>query len=259
MNRDRINQLADEVEHWVAALSLADTSEGRNVYRANMRLALNALRDAALSAPSEAEPPELPECFGLWHYEDATGTKLGEPEKIFSADQMLTFRAEGYRKGVADGRAWSADEAYQRGLAVTRGDIAQLKHEHAEELAAIRAQPAAQPAQEMSDEQIDIHLMLPSDVLDEIHSKWRGHPRSLMRDVEAAVHKHLAILAADRARGVEVPEGWRLVPMEPTQAMIEAGYDAQGDDNETSLRLAWPAMVATAPSNPPSAGQGEEV
>ena len=35
--------------------------------------------------------PPLPERFGLWHYEDAAGTKLGEPEAIFNSDQLFAF------------------------------------------------------------------------------------------------------------------------------------------------------------------------
>lgn len=62
----------------------------------------------------------------------------------------------------------------------------------------------------------------------------------------------LSLAQASQARtdAEAVPNGWKLVPMKPTQEMIEAGYDAQGDDNETSLRAAWPAMVnATPPGN----------
>jgi len=80
-----------------------------------------------------------------------------------------------------------------------------------------------------------------------------------MRDVEAAVHKHLAILAADRARGMKVPEGWKLVPMEPTLEMgwayLEAARVASPHIDHAFNHPGYRAMLAAAPSTPPAAGQ----
>lgn len=51
-----------------------------------------------------------------------------------------------------------------------------------------------------------------------------------------------------------VPEGWKLVPVEPTDAMIRAGYDAENNDGKMHLRPAWRYMLAAAPAAP---NQGE--
>jgi len=64
-----------------------------------------------LSAPSEAEPPELPDPWAAYVRiaKERTNRAITLPtshvRELGSA--MLTFRAEGYSKGVADGRAQS--------------------------------------------------------------------------------------------------------------------------------------------------------
>ena len=79
----------------------------------------------------------------------------------------------------------------------------------------------------------------------------------------------LAILAADRARGVEVETGWKLVPVEATpemltSAMKDCGSIGAGSCGEHSgvdwddMRAVYAAMLAAAPSTPPAAGMGEE-
>lgn len=60
---------------------------------------------------------------------------------------------------------------------------------------------------------------------------------------------HTAV--ADALRGA--PEGFRLVPVEPTDEMIEAGWDSASDyigehRRIDSLGTAWSAMLAVAPA-----------
>lgn len=64
-------------------------------------------------------------------------------------------------------------------------------------------------------------------------------------------------LHAERAR---VPEGWVLVPREPTDAMIEAAFSSDSPGNDPSATpdyaAAYKAMLAAAPSQPKDAGEG---
>ncbi|WP_275269579.1 hypothetical protein [Pantoea ananatis] len=55
--------------------------------------------------------------------------------------------------------------------------------------------------------------------------------------------------------GCKVPEGWKLVPIEPTEKMLIAGFESEPDDifsnkldqAEHRTHLCWNAMVAAAP------------
>ena len=59
-----------------------------------------------------------------------------------------------------------------------------------------------------------------------------------------------AALASCKPR---VPEGYALVPIEPTDDMIDAGYDVLGDDKKRpwhwSPREMYAAMCAAAPAH----------
>lgn len=44
---------------------------------------------------------------------------------------------------------------------------------------------------------------------------------------------------------MKVPAGWKLVPIEPTNAMLEALYDG---DQDKPVGEKWDAMLAAAPS-----------
>lgn len=70
-----------------------------------------------------------------------------------------------------------------------------------------------------------------------------------------------------RAPGRVVPEGWALVPVEPTVAMLDAGcaqhsceqgdpYYSAPDLTESDARAVYVAMLATAPSG--GEGSGHE-
>lgn len=53
---------------------------------------------------------------------------------------------------------------------------------------------------------------------------------------------------------VRVPEGWKLVPVKPTEKMVEVGYAAINCKATSPTRLAWNAMITAAPT-PPHADQ----
>lgn len=170
MNRDRINQLAETVDRLANEYAhcysfVRDDTMPRK--KAEMEAAILALRDAALSAPSEAEPPELPEPI------------IGS---CFTPGQMREFGDRRYSKGVADAEAGMQNE------------LAFLKSGRPFESEGNRRQPAAQPAQEMSDEQI-IEVLKACDKEDHTREGWIWRQR---------IKWARAILAADRARGVEV-------------------------------------------------------
>lgn len=47
-----------------------------------------------------------------------------------------------------------------------------------------------------------------------------------------------------------IPEGWKLVPIEPTIEMEEAGAKGSGEDSTDCALGAWKAMLAAAPEPP---------
>lgn len=50
---------------------------------------------------------------------------------------------------------------------------------------------------------------------------------------------------------MNIPEGWKLVPVEPTQAMVEAAFDALPNSPfEGRIRTHYRAMLAAAPTPP---------
>jgi hypothetical protein len=60
-----------------------------------------------------------------------------------------------------------------------------------------------------------------------------------------------------------VPEGWQLVPVEPTKEMIEAGDNSRlwveedGPDWRNTVST-YKAMLAAAPNHPPSEGEAHD-
>lgn len=51
---------------------------------------------------------------------------------------------------------------------------------------------------------------------------------------------------------VEIPEGWKLVPFEPTEAMVEAAVNYRPLPIEARIRTVWCDMLAASPSSPVS-------
>lgn len=57
-----------------------------------------------------------------------------------------------------------------------------------------------------------------------------------------------------RSQRVAVPEGWRLVPLAPTDVMIHAGRcetaKINNDDDYAQAKACWSAMLAASPQSP---------
>lgn len=67
------------------------------------------------------------------------------------------------------------------------------------------------------------------------------------RDLYAWLNDALQAQASGQA---VAPQGWKLVPVEPTEAMLLAGADAENNEGKTYLRPAWRYMLAAAPAAP---------
>lgn len=86
--------------------------------------------------------------------------------------------------------------------------------------------------------------------------------RNKMRRYLPAVHSlHRKIRDAIRSATSEaVPDGWVLVPREPTQEMIEANGRSICDEGnawlERDARTTWAAMLAAAPNPKPERQEG---
>lgn len=70
-------------------------------------------------------------------------------------------------------------------------------------------------------------------------------------------HEALAAYEAEKAQAVPASsEGWRLVPIEPTQQMIDAARDCQDADPDASAEQEafhfYRAMLAASPTPPPA-------
>jgi hypothetical protein len=79
-----------------------------------------------------------------------------------------------------------------------------------------------------------------------------GFERGLLGVPAVAVREYIfaleSAIAADRAKlGEAVPEGWQLVPTEPTPEMLQAAHDVFG--NPLGV-LCYRAMLAAAPKEP---------
>jgi hypothetical protein len=54
--------------------------------------------------------------------------------------------------------------------------------------------------------------------------------------------------ALDAARSLAEPEGWKLVPVEPTQEMVNAGVEAWDAAGVQNCQASWAAMLAASPT-----------
>jgi hypothetical protein len=124
----------------------------------------------------------------------------------------------------------------------------QARHDRA--LAAARALLASSPAQPQA-EQVKRHPAVSPDTLVALMALRRAGKHEIADELEATATQPPA-----QDSRQEVPQGWKLVPVEPTEAMIDAAIErgAAGDYNEGI----WAAMLAAAPSQPPApAAQAE--
>lgn len=78
----------------------------------------------------------------------------------------------------------------------------------------------------------------------------QGEIRAL-RATEAGLQDRIAAIEADRAQ--RVPDGWMLVPVEPTEEMLVAGDDVLHEafrDRCIATRTIYDAMLASTPAQP---------
>lgn len=78
--------------------------------------------------------------------------------------------------------------------------------------------------------------------LNEAHIRWHA----AMRRQAAKPPAPLNVEAAQE----KVPDGWKLVPVEPTAPMRDSGVSAANNKPQWSIRAVWAAMLAAAPSVP---------
>lgn len=89
------------------------------------------------------------------------------------------------------------------------------------------------------------------------------HPEAAerRRDELAAVEADIATRrsALVKAPAPVVPDGWKLVPVELTQAMEDAHFQAHAEAETVfaDVREIWAAMLAASPSQPQAKGEGE--
>lgn len=84
--------------------------------------------------------------------------------------------------------------------------------------------------------------------LDEAYDKIDRHLRNTLDDQDYAEFSG-ALDEVYRASPESVPEDWKLVPVEPTQEMMQAGFDVQGSH---LYGVTYCAMLAAAPTPPVS-------
>jgi len=68
---------------------------------------------------------------------------------------------------------------------------------------------------------------------------------SLRMRIEELENSSIAYAAGQASK---VPEGWKLVPVEPTYEMKKAAWDDYESDSHTGVESWWKAMLAAAPS-----------
>lgn len=76
-------------------------------------------------------------------------------------------------------------------------------------------------------------------------------------DMRAALRSAVAALSLpDPSAAPVVPQGWKLVPVEPTRKMLDAGSDAGNGHDWEGPDAVYPAMLAVAPPAPQQGEQG---
>lgn len=95
------------------------------------------------------------------------------------------------------------------------------------------------------------------DELNNLRSEYHNRMRELETEIED-LQEELQRVRRQHAQQWSVPEGWKLVPVEPTATMISAFEHAPCAENYTDAATwAWEAMLDAAPQ-PPQEGEGHE-
>lgn len=103
---------------------------------------------------------------------------------------------------------------------------------------------------------------LPDELIKELTDArevaWAMIPTMGARQVGNIIDKALKHFAAARSAPVGVPEGWKLVPVEPTEKMVAAYSTGEvGGQEDQTVIACYEAMLAAAPSHPEPAGGKE--
>lgn len=85
------------------------------------------------------------------------------------------------------------------------------------------------------------------------------------KDMQIEMHQEIrtALAASAPSReatiqsGLKVPDGWKLVPIEPTDEMTEAGFErlCAGTPIHDDADRCWESMLAASPSSPSVAAE----
>ncbi|HDL7021915.1 TPA: hypothetical protein PXM49_001502 [Yersinia enterocolitica] len=64
---------------------------------------------------------------------------------------------------------------------------------------------------------------------------------------QPSVHKNLPLYTTPQLNSPEIPEGWKLVPIEPTRQMMSQGHFGMGGTDRGKFKRIYQAMLAAAP------------
>lgn len=120
---------------------------------------------------------------------------------------------------------------------------------------ALRAALATKPA--VKDDETVVALPPTREYVDRIVRIFRDRPAD---DTSAVVlHDYARAALSGSGSGWPVPDGWKLVPVEPDDAMIEAGQDTCEEKNCWGGRVyasdIWESMLAASPAAPQQGGE----
>ncbi|ENN8045670.1 hypothetical protein ACAK01_005447 [Pseudomonas aeruginosa] len=205
-------------------------------------------RDAALSRVAELEKQERPE--GPTEDElEAAG--LGYP---LHKEEAVKLWYSGFRSEVITVlEAWEAI-GHDIGMNPDKGELLDsLRYmlekceAHDAALARVAELERQQPVAWMHDQpnRVDVIHRDVKDLLQRVPGSSRG----IYRPLDVSEHYTIPLYAAPVAQAQHsVPEGWKLVPVEPTEDVLEAIHNGGyvGDDQE--LRWFYQSILAAAPA-----------
>lgn len=183
--------------------------------------------------------------------EAATNAQIKE---IFERNER-TVRSDRRKKTVGKAELWVTElDALLERIRTAEADKARLSEANRElHRRAQAAEGKLQRAEHAAREQIDILTSLATKL---------GHwPVGLSR-AKTAMEQWIDARAAlsGSGSGWPVPDGWKLVPVEPTEAMVLAGYNAlmewdarTGEDY--GIGEVWRAMIDASPAAPQQGGE----
>jgi len=245
-------RLANALEYCDASVARQATNELRRLHAENETLRAKLKAQLAAQQPG-AVYAELPEP----HHRGPAGT--GNYFSSFTADQMRAFADATCAMRASHGQAPAQPDqpiacSYgDNGYACCEGGPCQADV-HNDKLAEQQAPATAQaadsvPAVEREQERIafkDAHRHLD---MDEVPDAW-GRPMFKHSHVEASWLGWIARASHGQAPTTQ-QAGWRLVPLEPTDEMLEATYAGQHCSD------VYRDMLAAAPQPSPAAQEGK--